>query len=148
MPRIKNKPQKFRYGLIGFFNTAFDFALLFVFEIIVGLPLVVANTLSTSAAFASSFTLNKKLAFKTSGTNVKREIVLFVSLTLFGLWVIQNIVIMIVRPLLPVDILQPEGTLFVAKLIATGFTLVWNYYMYSRVVFKHKPIDYSHPEAE
>lgn len=148
MPRIRNKTQKLHYGLIGFLNTVLDFALLFVFEIVVGLPLVIANTLSTSAAFASSFTLNKKLAFKTSGTNVKREIALFISLTLFGLWVIQNIIIMIVRPLLPADILQPEGTLLLAKLIATGFTLVWNYYMYSRVVFKHKPSDYSHPVDE
>jgi len=99
-----------------------------------GLPVVGANILSTTTAFCFSFIANKKYTFKSQG-NVKREILLFVIVTLFGLWVLQNIVIQLALwPLSSTD-LTSDTSLLIAKVVATLVSLIWNYIMYSRVVF-------------
>lgn len=132
---VKNKRQKARFGLVGSMSTAIDFGLLFFFRSF-GLPSVGANVISTTTAFLFSFTANKKYTFKTQGTNVKRELMLFTIVTLFGLWVIQSIVIWLLESRIEALGVTSNMSLLAAKLIATGVTLVWNYYLYSRVVFK------------
>ena len=131
--------QKARFLLVGGANTAIDFGLLFLLRTL-GLPTIPANVISTTSAFCFSFFANKKYTFKTTDANVKREIVLFIVVTLFGLWVLQTLVIALASPVLSTFIPSMDMVLLGAKLIATVVTLAWNYVMYSRVVFK-KPND-------
>lgn len=133
--KIKNS-KPLRFAAIGLLNTAIDFGLLFIFKAL-GIPVLVANILSTSIAFSLSFTLNKKYTFKTTDTNVKREIALFIAVTLFGLWVLQGAVIWLVSPAIAsVFHVNDQTTLLIAKLAATVVSMLWNYFMYDRVVFK------------
>lgn len=131
----KRKPLLF--ALIGAANTAIDFGILFVLKQL-GVPVVFATISSTTVAFIFSFIMNRKYTFKTAGGNVKRELALFIAVTLFGLWVLQNIVIWLVLPLIKSFGLPDSMALLGAKLAATVVSLVWNYVMYDRVVFKHK----------
>jgi putative flippase GtrA len=131
----KTDSQKIRFMLVGGLNTVIDFGLLYILRAF-GLPTIPANVISTTSAFCFSFFANKKYTFRAADTNVKREIVLFVAVTLFGLWVLQTIVIAVVAPLLSTFIPSMDMALLGAKLTATIVTLVWNYIMYSRVVFK------------
>jgi putative flippase GtrA len=130
-----NLGTKMRFGTVGAANTAIDFGLLFILRSF-GLPVIPANLISTTAAFCFSFFANKKYTFKTSGGNVKRELLLFVVVTLFGLWVLQNIVMQLVLWPLNTMGIPSETSLLIAKVLATLVSLVWNYVMYSRVVFK------------
>lgn len=132
-----NIGTKLRFGTVGAANTAIDFGLLFILRSL-GLPVVPANIISTTAAFCFSFFANKKYTFKSKGGNVKRQIMLFIVVTLFGLWVLQTTIMQLV--LLPLNSLAipSETALLIAKVIATLVSLIWNYVMYSRVVFKHK----------
>lgn len=131
----KTDSQKIRFMLVGGTNTVIDFGLLFMLRAL-GLPTIPANVISTTSAFCFSFFANKKYTFKsTTNANIKREIVLFVVVTLFGLWVLQTVVIAIVAPLLSTIIPSMDMALLGAKLVATVVTLIWNYVMYSRVVF-------------
>jgi len=133
--KIKNNPQLIRFGLVGGVNTALDFGLLFMFKAF-GLPIGLANIVSTSIAFVFSFFANKKYTFKTTGTNVVREMLLFVVVTLFGLWVLQTLVInLTVNPLTTLTN-NTNVALFIAKLLATVVSLTWNYIFYSKLVFK------------
>lgn len=132
---MKNKRQLLRFGLVGGINTALDFGLLFLFKAL-GLPVGVANILSTSTAFIFSFFANKKYTFKSTDTNVLREMTLFFIVTLFGLWVLQTIVIQLTLPWLSELLRQPQAALLVAKLLATFVSLTWNYLLYSKLVFK------------
>lgn len=137
MDTLKNS-KPVRFAAIGAFNTVLDFGLLFILKGL-GIPIVIANIISTSVAFSISFTLNKKYTFKTSDTNVKREIALFIAVTLFGLWVLQNVVIILTSPAIATVLhTNDQSTLLVAKLTATVVSMVWNYFMYDRVVFTHK----------
>ena len=134
---IKNKSEKLRFGAVGIANTLIDFGVLFALRSL-GLPIIPANLASTTGAFCFSFFANKKYTFKTTGTNVKHEIVLFVIVTLFGLWVLQNLVIVAVTALLSSSQLPESIVLFIAKIMAICVSLVWNYSLYSRLVFKQE----------
>lgn len=132
---IKNKAEKLRFGAVGAFNTVLDFGLLFLLRGL-GLPTIPANIISSTTAFCFSFIANKKITFQAKGTNLRREVTLFVIITLFGLWVLQSIVILTLKSLLSGVQLDDNLVLFIAKILATIVTLVWNYVLYSRVVFK------------
>lgn len=136
MERIKKKhAQKIRYGLVGILNTGLDFLLLFTF-VFLGLNKIPANYLSTGICMVISFFANKKFTFKNTNEQKKRQFVLFVSVTILGMWVIQPVVIWTVVHLGGTIVTQEQALLFVAKLIATGASLISNYVLYSRVVFK------------
>lgn len=137
---MKNNAQKFRFMMVGGLNTAIDFGLLFIFKSL-GLPIITSNIFSTTVAFCFSFVANKKFTFRSASKNIRREIVLFVLVTLFGLWVLQTIVISATYPILQSLIQSEELALLVAKLIATVVSLVWNYVLYSRVVFKNESLN-------
>lgn len=132
---MKNKSQLIRFGLIGVINTALDFGLLFILKS-VGLMATTANIFSTSIAFVFSFFANKKYTFRSSGTNIVREMILFVAVTLFGLWVLQTGVIWLVLPHLSKLLRSSEMGLLVTKLIATTVSMTWNYILYDKLVFK------------
>lgn len=135
---IKNKSQKLRFVSVGLANTTIDFSILFVLKFFFGIPPLVANIVSTTAAFCFSFFANKKYTFKTTGTNLTREILLFTVVTLFGLWGLQTIVIHLVIEILNYTPLagSDQIILLIAKILATIISLIWNYILYSNVVFK------------
>ena len=132
---LRNHAEKIRYMLVGGFNTALDFVLLFTF-VALGIDKIPANYLSTGIAMVFSFFANRKFTFKDSSQRKKRQFTLFIIVTVVGMWVIQPIVIWTVTTVLGSMITNQSILLFIAKLIATGASLVWNYYLYSRVVFK------------
>ena len=83
--------------------------------------------------------MNKKITFKSVSNNKKeliREMVLFIIVTLFGLWVIQNIVISTAMPIFENLLKNKQMSLLLSKLIATIFSLIWNFILYKKVVFK------------
>ena len=133
--KIRNNPQLIRFGIVGGVNTALDFGLLFIFKAL-GVPVEVANIISTGLAFVFSFFANKKYTFKTTDTNVVREMVLFVIVTLTGLWGLQTIIITVAHNPLTLVIGNSDVALLVAKLLATIASLTWNYLFYSKLVFK------------
>ena len=136
---LKKHETKLRFGIIGGINTALDFGLLFVFSSLFGIPRGFANMLSTSISFIFSFFANKRYTFKSSSKeNVVREMVLFTVVTLFGLWVIQGLIIHFLTPVIMNVGFTEELALLASKLVATVASLIWNYLLYSRVVFKHK----------
>jgi putative flippase GtrA len=134
---IQNKEQKLRFILVGGVNTALDFGLLFILKSL-GLPVITANLISTSTAFCFSYFANKKYTFKTTDVNIKREVILFIVVTLFGLWVLQTIVIQVVSAALSATGLPSTLMLLLAKIVATIVSLVWNYVLYSRLVFSSR----------
>lgn len=136
MERIKrNHAQKIRYMLVGGFNTALDFALLFIF-VGFGLHRIPANYLSTGISMVFSFFANKNYTFKNTGGKKRQQFALFVTVTIIGMWVIQPAVILLATSVLDPYVANKSIELFLAKTIATGASLVWNYLLYSRVVFK------------
>ena len=135
---LRKHATKVRFGLVGAANTALDFGLLLVLANFFAVPHVIANIISSSIAFVSSFFANKKYTFKTTGQSVVREMILFTVVTLFGLWVIQSAIIALLTPPIQSIVTNDTITLVIAKLVATLASLTWNYILYSKIVFKPK----------
>lgn len=133
--------QKFRFAVVGGTNTALDFGLLIILRYL-GLPVIAANIASTTTSFVFSFIANRKYTFRSDSGNIKREVALFSVVTLFGLWVIQTVVIKIMLAILEPTTIAETTQLLVAKIIATVFSLIWNYVLYSRIVFRKKQTRY------
>lgn len=133
MPRTwqKNNSRLIRFASVGVINTSIDFGILFLLRSL-GLPAVPANIISTTIAFLFSFVANKHYTFKSKGANVRRELLLFTVVTLFGLWVLQSIIIWAGSLVFGTTTLA----LLTLKLIASIVSLIWNYLMYARVVFR------------
>ena len=129
-----NRGKLLRFALVGGINTTIDIGLLFGLTTL-GLPKLAANTVSTGLAFLFSVFANKSYTFRAQG-DVRRQLILFVVVTLAGLWGLQNVVIFCISPILASVIHAEPLVLLLAKIIATGVSLVWNYYLYDRVVFR------------
>lgn len=122
-----------RFLLVGGANTAIDFGVLFLLTA-VGLGVWPANTLSTSVALIFSFFANRTFTFRADGRN-RTQIFWFLVVTLFGLWVLQPLVILGVTAVVPHTLANDALSLFIAKVVATCVTLVWNFVLYKKLVF-------------
>jgi hypothetical protein cdiviTM7_02105 len=132
----KKHADKLRFTIVGSINTIIDFSILFTLTMLFNIPKELANFISTFVAFLFSFFANKKYTFKSTSKNLKRQFLLFTAVTLFGLWVIQTIIITAITPVFTNLGVNKPAALLISKLIATAASLVWNYTLYSRVVFK------------
>jgi putative flippase GtrA len=130
--------EKIRFVLVGVVNTVTDFSILFILASVFGVATIIANVISTSIALSVSYLLNKKTVFKNSDTHNYRQAILFVVVTLSGLWIIQGIIIWVTIGIFSSLHLHDKEALFGAKLVATVFSLIWNYLWYSRVVFRQE----------
>lgn len=137
MKRLSSSAEtKLRFVLVGSFNTLFDFSLLSILTSFTTLSIMSANIVSTTIAFVGSFFLNRSYTFRTTSSNTRRQFVLFSIVTLSGLWGIQTIVIWLLSPLLINTGIDSGPSLIIAKTAATAASLIWNYSLYSRVVFQ------------
>lgn len=132
----KKHADKLRFAIVGGVNTALDFSILFTLTMFISIPKELANFISTSVSFLFSFFANKKYSFKSTSKNLKKQFLLFTIVTLFGLWVIQTIIINTITPVFTNLGVNKPAALLISKLIATAASLIWNYTLYSRVVFK------------
>ena len=130
---MKKSTKPLRFILVGIANTAIDFIVLFSLTTF-GLPLVVANFISTSVALTFSFFANRSFTFGSTGKK-RSQAVRFLLVTLVGLWVLQPIVLVLAVPALE-GMLSREASIVVAKLIATVVSMVWNYLLYDSLVFR------------
>ena len=132
----KKHANKLRFTIVGSINTVIDFSILFTLTTLFNVPKELANFISTFVAFLFSFFANKKYTFKSTSKNLKRQFLLFTIVTLFGLWVIQTIIIATITPVFTNLGVNKPAALLISKLIATVASLIWNYTLYSKMVFK------------
>jgi putative flippase GtrA len=136
MERLLNRKNKqlWYFATIGATATAISFILLNILSIF-GINPIIANTISCAISMVFSFVFNKKLTFQSKSSRYVRDVVLFVLFTLFGLLVLQNLVMIWLLAALP-ETWSEFIRLNVAKIVATGVSMTWNYLSYSRIVFK------------
>ena len=139
--RLKKYANKYdrqlRFVVVGASSTIIDFAILFSL-VGFGMAELTSNFISTFIAMAFSFIVNKKYTFKDDGQNHTSQIILFLIITLFGLWVIQPLIIASLLAMLSFVPVYHWLILLFAKCWATAASMVWNYFMYSRFVFAKK----------
>jgi putative flippase GtrA len=135
---LKNNAEKIRFVIIGGLNTAIDFGILFAL-VTLGLPTVASNFVSTSVAMVFSFFANKSFTFQDTSKNTTKRIAIFLIITIFGMWVIQPVIIELIKMALSPSVSNKYIVLLIGKVLATIASLTWNYLMYRKFVFIKKP---------
>lgn len=130
-------PRKVRFSIVSVSATLTDFAALITLTSF-GVPIILANYISTSLGFIVSFFGSKKYAFKTANHRIKHEIPLFLLITLTGIWLLQPFIIWAIKPFIMELPIMNWGVVVLAKLAASSVTFLWNYLFYTRLVFKKK----------
>lgn len=134
-----------KFVIVGGINTAIDFAVLntlvFMSGITSGAGLFVLNCISFSVAVVNSYYMNKRWTFKEAAAGIEDKnagvqfsqffIVSLIGITINGL-ILTGITSYITAPFGLSDQLWVN----VAKLVATGASLVWNFIGYKLFVFK------------
>jgi putative flippase GtrA len=106
-----------KFAAVGGLGMVVDLTILYIMRTLVGLPLLIANTISFSTAVVSNFTWNRLWTFPES-----RQRPLIPQLAQFALVNIFGLAFNLVKNFLS----DPLDYLF-AKIVAIGVVLFWNY---------------------
>ncbi len=119
--------QRFiKFNLVGMVNTLVDVIVFTVLDAL-GLYFAFAQVISYSVGILNSFLLNKHWTFLHKRTSSGKEMAAFVVINLLSL-AASLLLIYTLHRFLALPVLA-------SKLVATGFTLLLNYYGYKRWVF-------------
>lgn len=129
--------QAAKFGQIGVLNTAIDFGILNFFigftNITSGRGIIAINIASFTAALINSYFWNKNWVF---GGAKKSSFLTFVFVTLIGLSINTGIVYTLTTFVEPMVVESETLWANVAKALATGLSMVWNFLGYRLVVFR------------
>ena len=129
--------QMAKFAQVGVLNTAIDFGILnlliFVTGITSGLSIIPLNAISFSIAIINSFFWNEKWVFE---TKKEANFITFVVVTLIGLAINSGIVYAITTFVPPTFVDSQKLWVNLAKVLATGISLIWNFTGYRLIVFK------------
>lgn len=126
-----------KFVLVGFSNTAIDFGVLNTLILFTGitggLKIVPLNATSFTLAVINSFFWNKRWVFK-GGKDA--NFITFFMVTLIGLGINSSIVYFLTTYVDPIGVTSRNLWVNVAKALATGVSLFWNFAGYKLIVFK------------
>jgi len=126
----QNNPKEFRrfikFAMVGALGAVIDFGLLNLLKQYYGWPLLMANTASVCVAIASNFVWNRLWTYPESRSRKKRtQLPQFALVNLMGL-IINNLIVVGLDAVL-VPVIGEPYSYNVAKLIAIGIVLLWNF---------------------
>jgi len=130
-----------KFVVIGFMNTAIDFGvlnfLMWLFVIYSGKWLILLNMASFTVAVINSYFWNKLWVFKDKGeSETSKKFSQFILITLIGMIINSSIVFGVATYISPFFGLSQKVWANLAKVAATGFSLIWNFAGYKFIVFK------------
>lgn len=141
--RSRTLGQIVRFVAVGIINTALDFGVLNIVSYLTGIHsgrwLWLVNAPGFVIALINSYLLNKYWTFQAKGGGVSTvEFGKFASVSVIGLLINTSVLVAVTTFFPPVLGLGPQQWENVAKVIATGFSLVWNFTGYKYIVFGRK----------
>lgn len=134
-------PQFAKFVVIGVVNTGVDFLVLNLEMILTGITMgpfmLVQNTISFSIATVNSYFLNKYWTFQDrSGKEKGKKFSQFLAVSIVGVAINSSIVFVITTYIPPMMGISSVLWANLAKVAATGVSLVWNFVGYKFWVFK------------
>lgn len=136
--------QFIKFGIVGFMNTAIDFAVLNLLMwrtgIYEGEWILLFNAVSFSVAITNSYFWNKYWTFRAKGPAIAPvQMGQFLIVSLIGVSINSSIVYSLATYIPPFFGLSRGLWTNAAKVLATGITLIWNFIGYKFIVFRKKP---------
>ncbi len=132
-----------KFSIVGTIGAVVDFGTLYLLHVVVGLPIVLANTCSFTAAVLSNFTWNRYWTYPDSRSKpIRTQLLQFFVVNAAGWGINTGILLLLRYPCVSLATqasqavgltLDPE-TLYkigynLAKAVATGVVLFWNFFV-------------------
>jgi putative flippase GtrA len=132
--------QRFlRFLVVGLSGTLIDFSILWLLRSL-GLPTLIANTLSFSAGVFNNYTWNRLWTFRDAlQEDWSRQLAQFTFISLIGL-LLNNLIVLALEAVLRPSLAQPGLSLLLAKCVATGLVVFWNYFANRMWTFRINPL--------
>ena len=150
--------QVIRFGLVGVVNTVVDYVTFIALTVIFQIPLSrvwMAKYPSSAVGMAVSFVLNRRFVFRATEHRARGQAVRFVTATLIGIFVIQNLLTQLFASkvqyfgieafraidaagLPRVGITRDFTIKTVAFALAALISIVWNFLAYKYWVFRRE----------
>lgn len=146
----ENQKEFGKFFLVGVASTGFDYLLLNFFAVILGIPLLIANSISAPFSSYVSYRLNKRLVFEDRMHGQRKTLMLYVMIVAFGILVIQNTLLHLLQGSIAQTLAETVhstigGSLStealainIAKVGASLIAALWNFFMLRRFVFVTK----------
>lgn len=116
-----------RYLVTGFSTAALEISLLWFFKSILRFDEIMANTFALTIVFWFNFLLNRLWSFQ-SKEKLSRQLMVYGPLFLFNLGA-SNLMMYYAVKVIGIHFL-------IAKVIAIGVIVTWNFIIYKKVIFK------------
>jgi putative flippase GtrA len=132
-----------KFSVVGTFGAVVDFGLLYLLHVVAGLPIVLANTCSFTAAVLSNFTWNRYWTYPDSRSKpIRTQLAQFFVVNIAGWGINTGILVLLRYPCVSLvgtatramalsltpELLYKLGY-NLAKAIATGVVLFWNFFV-------------------
>jgi putative flippase GtrA len=142
MPSRRTAIQFGKFFAVGTLNTAIDFGTLNLLSWLTGIyggvRLAPINVAGVLLALTNSYLLNKHWTFKASA-RPRRDVGRFVLVSLIGVGLNTALVVALTHTVTRPAGLTPQLWENVAKALATGGTLLWDFLGYKFLVFRAPP---------
>ena len=133
-----------KFAVVGLLNTAIDFAILNILTLITGITqgggVFVINTVAFTVATVNSYYFNKHWTFRDQDKKEeKRKFLQFIAISVIGAAINGGVVVLITTSVSPIFAslgLADQWWVNIAKIFATGVSLIWNFVGYKFIVFK------------
>ena len=129
-----------KFGIVGASGTVIDFGLTELCKGILGMPDLLSNTIGFTLAATSNYFLNRVWTWKSTSKEVGVEYAKFLIVSLVGLG-LNSLILFLLKDISLVPRFV-ETTLdwdfWVAKIIATGVVMVWNFVANNFFTFRKK----------
>jgi len=123
--------QFYKFAVVGVFNTIIDFVVFLLLTRLIhffGEHVLYANIISFSVAVTNSYLLNRRWTFRSKDTERVKQYIRFFSINATGLGVNTLLLYLFVYHAHLYDV--------IAKALAIGITLFWNFFLNKWLVFK------------
>ena len=132
-----------KFSVVGTIGAVVDFGLLYLLHVVAGFPIVLANTCSFTAAVLSNFTWNRYWTYPDSRSKpIRTQLVQFFIVNIAGWGINTGILVLLRYPCVSLvrtatraislsltpELLYKLGY-NLAKAIATGVVLFWNFFV-------------------
>ncbi len=129
----------FKYAIVGCLGTAIDLGSLYVFVDILHIHLLVSTALSFILAVINNFTLNKYWTFQNQNSNIRKQFIKFLIVSVTGLLLTEICMAFFVYGL--------HIWYMVSKLMTSGLVLLWNFLANKYWTFKDRIYYVPHKES-
>jgi dolichyl-phosphate beta-glucosyltransferase len=122
----------FKYSVVGVSGTIVDLGTLYIFVDFLHIPVLLATAISFILAVINNFILNKYWTFQNKSSNVRKQFIKFLIVSVIGLLLTEMFMALFVYVL--------KIWYLISKLLTSAIILVWNFLGNKHWTFKDKHV--------